>query len=169
MIDEALFILNIIYKMDITILQQFISIQSVTFYLFWCVLSYISTIPERARSVRIVLFINIFISIILEKTVVSKFAIIPIEVNENNYYDYDDINEWCVIIRKCMFVFNVLLWVWFILSYKDPIKEQLKLLRQISVKTQSISMFRGKSKRILFGSAINSITPKNIRRLWLKM
>ncbi len=110
MIDEVLFVANSIYKMDITILQQFISIQSVAFYFFWCIISYIVTIPKSGRSSRILLFAGVIISFTLEKSIIS---VTP------------------MMIRQSMFSLNVALFMWFVLTYKDPQQTQMQLLRSI--------------------------------------
>merc|ERR1711933_161414 len=83
MLNEALFVLDAIYKMDTAILRQFISIESCAFYVFWLFLSYFATIPRAARSARIYLFVGIGISIILEKQLIS---VIPIDFDSNGMH-----------------------------------------------------------------------------------
>merc|ERR1712039_892614 len=125
MMDEALFVLNAIYKMDVSMLRQFISIQSCAFYLFWILWSYLSTIPKAARAVRIWLFVGMAICVVLEKNVQW---LVPVDFD---VFFEDDLHEMCMVIRKFMFSVNMAVYVWFVLTYKDPVKEQMKLLQNI--------------------------------------
>ena len=156
MMNETLFILNAIYKMDVNMLRQFISIQSCAFYIFWMLLSYFSTIPTAARSARIYLFIGIAVCVLLEKNLAS---IIPMDYDDF----YDDLNEMYATIRKLMFSLNTALYIWFVFTYKDAAKEQMELLRNINTKIRRQGP-RIVTKRVSFMSALSSITPKNIRR-----
>lgn len=158
MMDEALFVLNAIYKMDMNMLRQFISIQSCAFYIFWMLWSYFSTVPNAARSVRIWLFVGMAICVVLEKNV---HWLIPVDFDA--FFD-DDLHEMCMVIRKFMFSMNMTMYVWFALTYKDPAKEQMKLLKNIDKTIRQRAPPRVVTKRISFMSALSSITPRNLRR-----
>jgi len=152
MMNEALFALNAIYKMDVQMLRQFVCIQSCAFYSFWILFSYFLTIPNAVRSSRLWLFVGIASCVLLEKNV-NWFE--PLD-----FYEFDDLN---LTIRKVMFCLNVSVYVVFALTYKDPIIEQTELLKNIDEKMRRRAP-RIVTKRISFMSALSSITPKNVRR-----
>ena len=108
MIDEVLFIVNAIYRMDISILKQFVSIQSFLFYLFWCILSYITTFPISVKKSRVFLFSFIIICIVLERFLINSLNDII-----GHEYDVAVITEWCILLRKILFTSSVAIYMWF--------------------------------------------------------
>ena len=166
-VDELLFWVQAIYRIDVHLLGQIGAVQSCALYLFWCVLSFIATIPAAARSARIWLFCSLSLCVLIETNLMHRMLAhcLPDRVPlESDYYLLSD--GWRCWFRQSMFTLNMALYFWFVLTFKDRGQEQMELLHRIESKVRRAPRVRTSS--ITFASALSSITPKNMWRRFRK-
>ena len=166
-VDELLFFVQAIYRMDVHLLHQFGSVQSCAFYVFWSFITYIATIPTSARSSRMWLFCTLISSVFIETNLMHRLLAywIPDHVLlESDQFLMTD--QWRCRLRQSMFAFNIALYFWFVITFKDPQLEQMELLHRIDSNVRRPPRVRTSS--ITFASALRSITPKNMWRRFKK-
>ena len=166
-VDELLFWVQAIYRMDFHLLQQFVSVQSCLFYMLWSITSFIVTIPEPVRSARKWMFCSLILCVLIETNLMSRLLAnwSPEQVVlESDHFLVND--EWRRCLRNVTLTLNIVVYTYSFSIFTDPKQEQLKLLKRIDSKVRRAPRVRTSS--ITFASALSSITPKNIWRRFKK-
>lgn len=121
------------------LIREFSTNSAIVFYMFGTVVVYFVTTPQRTIGVRIVLYILLFTSFLIEKRATDylinfdywiRFSFISFLHEQNFYGDYSG-NVW--LIRKSFLLIMVATYFWWLFTYRDITQINYRLLNENTV------------------------------------